>query len=67
MTRGIFSIGKANPDKNIIGIITPKPEVIIACACVLEIVDMYRLKPSVDNIYNNAEKYKKKTLPFIGI
>lgn len=47
---GIFSIGNANPDKNIIGIITAKIAIIIACCCVLEIVEMNNPMPRVDSM-----------------
>jgi hypothetical protein len=47
ITAGMFSIGKMNPDKYIIGVITKNVAVIIACCCVFEIVEMKRPRPSV--------------------
>ena len=64
---GIFSIGKANPDKNIIGIIIPNAEVIIACICVFVIVDTNIPSPRVESIKRKAEKKRYTVLPLTSI
>lgn len=67
MISGIFSIGKENPERKIIGIITRKAEVIIACCCVFEIVETNKPSPSVESINTNDDRNKKGTLPFTSI
>ena len=44
---GMFSIGKMNPDRKIIGSRKKNDVVIIACCCVREIVETNRPSPSV--------------------
>ncbi len=45
----MFSIGKMNPDRYIIGIRKKKIVVIIACCCVCEMVETNKPRPSVEN------------------
>ena len=66
MTPGIFSIGKINPDNVIQGIIR-KNVVIIACCCVLEIVDISIPMARVFVINIMVKAKSKGMLPFTGI
>jgi hypothetical protein len=63
----MFSIGKANPDKNTIGIMTPNIAIIIACCWVFDIVETNNPNPRVDIIYRNEQKNRKRILPLTGI
>jgi hypothetical protein len=63
---GMFSIGKINPERRIVGSIKPRKEINIACWIVFETVEMRMPNERLNNIYNMLSASRRTRLPFTG-